>query len=76
MTRREMIKVAGMALIGIRQVPAGSKAVHLPPPGSPDPVAHSIAENLFWNDIMAHPNYDEWWQARTDCPRLKNVHAA
>ena len=30
----------------------------------------------FWNDIMAHPNYDAWWQARTDCPHLKNVHAA
>jgi putative CocE/NonD family hydrolase len=30
----------------------------------------------FWNDIMAHPNYDSWWQARTDCPHLKNVHAA
>src|SRR5262249_46355009 len=30
----------------------------------------------FWNDIMAHPNYDAWWQSRTDCPHLKNVHAA
>ena len=25
---------------------------------------------------MAHPNYDEWWQARTDGPHLKKVHAA
>ncbi len=30
----------------------------------------------FWDDIMAHPNYDAWWRARTDCPHLKNVHAA
>ena len=30
----------------------------------------------FWNDIMAHPNYDEWWQARRMPPHLKNVHAA
>ena len=30
----------------------------------------------FWNDIMAHPNYDDWWQARTMRPHLKNVHAA
>src|SRR5262245_21199494 len=53
MTRREMVKVAGIALIGIRQVPGGSKAVYLPPVQSLDPVAHSVAENLFWNDIMA-----------------------
>lgn len=52
MTRREMVKLAGMALIGIRQVPGVSKAVYLPPAGSLDPVAHSLAENLFWSDIM------------------------
>jgi putative CocE/NonD family hydrolase len=30
----------------------------------------------FWNDILAHPNYDDWWQKRTPCPKYKNVHAA
>ncbi len=30
----------------------------------------------FWNDIMAHPDYDDWWKARADYPHLKKVHAA
>ena len=27
----------------------------------------------FWNDIVAHPNYDEFWQARNIIPHLKNI---
>ena len=27
----------------------------------------------FWNDLMAHPDYDAWWQARNPRPQLKNV---
>ncbi|MFN0216311.1 MAG: CocE/NonD family hydrolase [Saprospiraceae bacterium] len=27
----------------------------------------------FWNELMAHPNYDAWWQARNPRPHLKNV---
>lgn len=27
----------------------------------------------FWNDLMAHPNYDAWWQARNPRPHLKNI---
>lgn len=27
----------------------------------------------FWNDIVAHPNYDEFWQARNLLPHLKNI---
>ena len=27
----------------------------------------------FWNDIVAHPNYDEFWQARNILPHLNNV---
>jgi len=27
----------------------------------------------FWNDMMKHPNYDEFWQARNLRPHLKNV---
>ncbi len=30
----------------------------------------------FWDKIMAHPNYDDWWKARADGPHLKKVHAA
>jgi hypothetical protein len=31
----------------------GTKPTYLPEPGSTDPVAHSVAENLFWNDQLA-----------------------
>ncbi|OWP64449.1 X-Pro dipeptidyl-peptidase [Hymenobacter amundsenii] len=27
----------------------------------------------FWNEMMAHPNYDEFWQARNLRPHLKNL---
>lgn len=27
----------------------------------------------FWVDLMKHPNYDTWWQARNPRPHLKNV---
>ncbi len=27
----------------------------------------------FWNEMMAHPNYDEFWQARNVVPHLRNV---
>lgn len=27
----------------------------------------------FWNDLMAHPNYDDWWKARTPRPHLRNI---
>lgn len=30
----------------------------------------------FWNDTMAHPNYDEFWQSRNLLPHLENVGAA
>jgi uncharacterized protein len=30
----------------------------------------------YWDEIMAHPNYDAWWQARCMPSHLKNVHAA
>ncbi len=30
----------------------------------------------FWDDMMQHGNYDEFWQARNLRPHLKNVHAA
>jgi hypothetical protein len=30
----------------------------------------------FWKDIVAHPNYDEFWKARNILPHLKNIKAA
>jgi putative CocE/NonD family hydrolase len=30
-------------------------------------------QNKYWNDIFAHGNYDEFWQARTPLPHLKNT---
>jgi len=34
---------------------------------------HFKGEIAFWNDIVAHPNYDEFWQARNLLPHLKNT---
>ncbi len=34
------------------------------------------SEVAFWNDICAHPNYDEFWQSRNLLPHLKNIHCA
>lgn len=33
-------------------------------------------EIQFWNDVVAHPNYDEFWQSRNLVPHMKNVDAA
>jgi len=30
----------------------------------------------FWDDIFAHPNYDEFWQARNLLPQLRGIRAA
>lgn len=30
----------------------------------------------FWNELMEHPDYDTWWQARNPRPHLKNVKPA
>lgn len=27
----------------------------------------------FWNEMMNHPNYDEFWKSRTILPHLKNI---
>ncbi len=33
-------------------------------------------DNFFWNQIVEHPNYDEFWQKRSILPHLKNVNHA
>ncbi|WMW80450.1 CocE/NonD family hydrolase [Undibacterium cyanobacteriorum] len=30
----------------------------------------------FWNELMQHPNYDSYWQAKNLLPHLKNIKAA
>lgn len=32
--------------------------------------------NFFWQETVAHPNYDEFWQKRSIVPHLKNVKPA
>lgn len=33
-------------------------------------------ENAFWHDIVAHPNYDPFWQSRNLLPHLQGIKAA
>ncbi len=37
---------------------------------------HFKNKMAFWNDIVAHPNYDSFWQSRNILPHLKNIKAA
>ncbi|QSQ26136.1 CocE/NonD family hydrolase [Pyxidicoccus parkwayensis] len=37
---------------------------------------HLKGQVAFWKDIVAHPNYDAYWQARNLLPHLKNIKAA
>ena len=30
----------------------------------------------FWDEMMAHPTYDAWWEARNILPKLKNIRCA
>ena len=30
----------------------------------------------FWDEMMEHPNYDQFWKERNIFPNLKNIHAA
>ncbi len=30
-------------------------------------------ESPYWNDILKHPAYDEFWQSRAQAPHMKNV---
>jgi len=30
-------------------------------------------DNFFWNQVVEHPNYDEFWQKRSILPHLKNI---
>jgi putative CocE/NonD family hydrolase len=30
-------------------------------------------QNSYWNDLLKHPNYDDFWQSRTQAPHMKHV---
>jgi len=30
-------------------------------------------ENVYWTDLLKHPNYDAFWQGRAQAPHMKNV---
>jgi uncharacterized protein len=30
-------------------------------------------QNRYWNDILKHPNYDEFWQSRAQAPHMKHI---
>ena len=63
-TRRQVLFAGGALMVSVTLAPfaraqsgavkveGGKKPTFLPPPDSRDPVAHSLAEQLFWNDIM------------------------
>lgn len=33
-------------------------------------------DNFFWQQVVDHPNYDEFWQKRNILPHLKNINTA
>ena len=33
-------------------------------------------DNFFWNQVVEHPNYDEFWQKRSILPHLKDINPA
>jgi putative CocE/NonD family hydrolase len=33
-------------------------------------------ENVYWDDLLKHPNYDTFWQNRAEAPHMKNVKPA
>lgn len=37
---------------------------------------HFHGDVAFWNRIVAHPNYDRFWQSRNILPHLKQINAA
>lgn len=43
---------------------------------SDDKYREQVGDIPFWNEMMKHPNYDEWWQARRTLDKLKNVRCA
>ncbi|HSP78108.1 MAG TPA: CocE/NonD family hydrolase [Myxococcaceae bacterium] len=73
-----------------RPQPTAEEAWHRFEHGTPDgyqfflelgPLSNANAKHLkgnisFWNELVAHPNYDAFWQSRNILPHLKNIKAA
>src|SRR5205807_7219965 len=34
---------------------------------------HLNDKNPYWNDLLKHPNYDDFWQSRAQAPHMKHV---
>jgi hypothetical protein len=49
--------------------------LELGPLANADP-RHFKGQVAFWNEMVEHPNYDEFWQARDILPHLKNIRCA
>lgn len=41
--------------------------------GTGKDISKVYSDNFFWNQMVEHPNYDEFWQKRNILPHLKNV---
>lgn len=45
--------------------------------GLPNAKSRYFGDSIaFWDEMMDHPNYDEFWQARNILPHLKNINCA
>ena len=52
LTRRELVVLGGIGAAKLTTKNGGMKAVVLPQEGANDPVSLSVADSLFWTDIM------------------------
>jgi uncharacterized protein len=43
---------------------------------SDDAYRKQVGDVRFWNEMMQHPNYDQYWKDRNVLPKLKNIKAA
>ena len=43
---------------------------------SDDRYREQVGDIKFWNEMMQHPNYDQFWQDRNILPKLKNIKCA
>ncbi len=43
---------------------------------SDDIYRSQVGDIAFWNEMVKHPNYDDFWKARNILPKLKNIKTA
>lgn len=44
--------------------------------GTAKDISKVYGDNFFWNQMVEHPNYDDFWQKRNILPHLKNINHA